>query len=502
MRCAVFAGVRAARARSVLFSLLFILTVASAVSPALSAPSAQPGPNALSGPQARSSPLPAAADDARVTPVVRAVRAVAPAVVNITSASYTRAGRLTPLERFFGGRHGLPEFPDGSGLPGPLNPLDSAPRQKRVSLGSGVLVDGRHGLVLTNAHVVSGGEEIMVHLQDGRDFQASIRGVEPDFDLAVLELAMPGARRGADAARDAATLPSAPLGDSGDLMPGETVIAIGNPFGFGHTVTTGVVSALGRAIRNDTGMLTDLIQTDAAINPGNSGGPLLDLTGRLIGINTVVDARGEGIGFAIPAAKARRVMEDILSGGRAGQLWLGVLGQGVDNRTARALGLKEAGGLLVDAVLPGTPAAGAGLRAGDIIRSINGAALRDQRDFVNALRNQAGGERLHLRVLRGTTRLDVAVTPAPLDDAAARTLMERRWGIRTRQGEGGPEVASARADGPASFLRQGDGIAGAAGSRVRSEEELLRVFRRERLAPEVILHIIRDGRACYARLEP
>ncbi len=307
-------------------------------------------------------------DSARLTPVVRAVRAAAPAVVNITSARFAERGRRSPLERFFG------PLPDQ---------LEGGARQKRVSLGSGVIVDGDRGLVLTNAHVVAGGDEIMIHLQDGREFPARILGAEPDFDLAVLEI------------RGASGLPSARLADTGDLMPGETVIAIGNPFGFTHTVTTGVISALGRSLRNEGGMLTDLIQTDAAINPGNSGGPLLDLDGRLIGINTVLDARGEGIGFAIPAGKARRVMEDIMAGSRAAPLWLGLLGQDVDGRTAQALGL-DAAGVLVREVVPGTPAAGAGIETGDILVRLNGMALRDGRDLVNALRNQTSGERVRV----------------------------------------------------------------------------------------------------------
>ena len=200
---------------------------------------------------AQAAPAP---DSPRLTPVVRAVQAVAPAVVNITSTHIIEGHRVSPLERFFGPGFG-PGFPDSSGF-------GAQPRKrKRVSLGSGVIVDGRKGLVLTNAHVIAGGDEVMVHLLDGREFPATVKGAEPDFDIAVLEI------------KGAHDLPAVRLGDSTDIMPGETVIAIGNPFGFNHTVTTGVVSALGRTIRNDGGVFTDLIQTDAAINPGNSGQP-------------------------------------------------------------------------------------------------------------------------------------------------------------------------------------------------------------------------------------
>ena len=413
------------------------------------------------------------ASSARLTPVVRVVQAAAPAVVNITSALPAERGALSPLERFFG------PLPDRLGSQG----------RKRASLGSGVIVDGGRGLVLTNAHVVAGGGEIMVHLQDGRDFPARVLGAEPDFDLAVLEI------------RGAPGLPSARLADTGDLMPGETVIAIGNPFGFNHTVTTGVISALGRSIRNEGGMLTDLIQTDAAINPGNSGGPLLDLDGRIIGINTVVDARGEGIGFAIPAGKARRVLDDIMAGSHSAPLWLGVLGQDVDGRTARALGIEPAGVLVREAVA-GTPAARAGIMAGDILLSLNGTALRDGRDLVNALRNQMPGESVRVALRRKDGTRTVTLTPAPLDDAAAGRLMERRWGFSVKDGKGAPLVASVREGGPADFLRPGDNIAGIDGRRVGSHKELVDVFRRERLAPEVILQVVRQGRLYQARLLP
>ena len=164
----------------------------------------------------------------RLTPVVRAVQATAPAVVNITSTHVVERRRISPIDQFFG-------FGPG---------FDQPRRQKRVSLGSGVIVDGKRGLVLTNAHVIAGGDEVMIHLQDGRQFPAVVKGAEPDFDLAVLEIQGPH------------DLPAVPLGDSSDLMPGETVIAIGNPFGFNHTVTTGVVSALGRTIRSESGVFT------------------------------------------------------------------------------------------------------------------------------------------------------------------------------------------------------------------------------------------------------
>lgn len=403
----------------------------------------------------------------RLTPVVRAVKAIAPAVVNITSSRLERS-RLSPIDMFFGDE-----------------PLA---RRKRVSLGSGIIVNGAKGLVLTNAHVISGSDEIMVHLQDGREFPARIKGMEPDYDIAVLEI--PGAP----------ALPSVPLGDSSDLMPGETVIAIGNPFGFTHTVTTGVISALNRSIRGANGLLTDLIQTDAAINPGNSGGPLLNIEGNLIGINTAIDARGEGIGFAIPVNKARRVLDGMIRHGKVEPLWFGINGADIDPRMAQALGLREAEGVLVVEVYPGTPAQKAGIKQGDAILSINNARLRDRRDYVNALRNQTSDNPVSLNILSEGLRKDVKLQAAPFDDKKARGLMEKIWGLTARENGGRIVVNNVLSTGPASFLRKGDVIRAVGEEEVRSLADLLQAFRHVRMNSQVILLIERDGRAYYARL--
>lgn len=407
-------------------------------------------------------------DSPRLTPVVRAVANAAPAVVNITSARPVRQSRV---EEFFG--PGFSPFGEGG--------------RRRASLGSGVIVDGKKGLVLTNAHVVGQDDEIMVHLQDGRDFRARIHGYDPDFDIAVLKIT--GAPR----------LPSISPGDSGDIMPGETVIAIGNPFGFAHTVTTGVVSALNRSIRHSGGMLTGLIQTDAAINPGNSGGPLINLEGALIGINTAIDARGEGIGFAIPVNKALRVMEDMVAGGKVNPQWLGIMGEDVDQRIARALGLRQTGGMMVTAVYAGEPAQKAGIQPGDVIRGLNGAPLRDKRDYVNAMRNQTSGK-IDVELVRDGKTRRVAVEPRPFDDAAARRLMERRWGIVAA--ERGRRVLVSSAKGVSSFLRKGDVIRSIGNRPVASLEDLLNAFRAERMSSQVVLLLERSGRNYYGRISP
>ena len=239
---------------------------------------------------------------ARTTPVVTAVAAVAPAVVNITSARTVE--RRRSLGPFFDDDMFRQFFGPGGG-PEPQ-------RQTQESLGSGVIIDGKAGLVLTNAHVIAGGTSIKARLQDGRVLDAALVGADPDFDVAVLRLSGGG------------NLPQAAMGDSSDIMIGETVIAIGNPFGYAHTVTTGVVSAVGRSLKHEGGAYADLIQTDAAINPGNSGGPLVNLAGEVIGIDMAIQAGAEGIGFAIPINKARRVVEQIVGGGVVTPAWLGL----------------------------------------------------------------------------------------------------------------------------------------------------------------------------------
>ena len=257
---------------------------------------------------------------------------------------------------------------------------------------------------------------------------------------------------------------------------------------------------MGRTIRSEDGVLTDLLQTDAAINPGNSGGPLLNLEGQLIGINTAVSAKGEGIGFAIPVNKARRVMDNLLHGGRVSPLWLGLSGEDLDQRIAMALGLKEARGLLVTAVFNGGPAQRAGMEPGDVILEINKAGVDDRRDYLNILRNQLPGEQLVLRIARGERELHLTMTPVPFDDETARRMMEARWGLSLQGARGGVAVVEARRDGPASFLRRGDIIVGVGGTRTATMEALVEAFRRERMANQVLLHVIRNGREYYARL--
>lgn len=403
----------------------------------------------------------------RVTPVVKAVSAVAPAVVNITSTLLEQ--RLaTPFDLFFG-----------------------MPNQKyrSESVGSGVIIDGARGLVLTNAHVVNGATSISVRLLDGRTFTAEVVGAEPDFDIAVLRL------------QGAKELPSVKMADSSDLMPGETVIAIGNPFGFSHTVTTGVISALDRTLQTEDGMFTDLVQTDAAINPGNSGGPLLNILGELVGVNTAIDARGEGIGFAIPINKASRVVDEILGKGHVSPSWLALLGQDIDPRTANVLRLPTAEGLLITEVFSG-PAAKAGLKPGDVIRMMDGNTVGDRDVFLSLLRNHQPGDPISLQIFRDGKTSQVSVTPTAFDDKTALALSEKRWGISFKAVPPTVQVTAVRPDSPAARLglAPGDFIYGISGRTIESMTDYLNAFRRSYLNRQILLQVVRGNRVHQVRM--
>src|SRR5438128_4678374 len=240
------------------------------------------------------------------------------------------------------------------------------PREDARATGSGVLVDPK-GYILTNNHVIENAQDIIVRLSDQRKFTARLVGRDPKTDLAVLKVDAPAA------------LPVAELGDSDQLRVGQWAIAIGNPFGLDRTVTVGIVSA---TARNRVGVATyeNFIQTDASINPGNSGGPLLNLDGKVIGINTAIVAAGQGIGFAIPINQAREVMRQLIASGRVVRGWLGIAIQDVTDELAGTFGVREREGVLVAEVINGGPAEAAGVRQGDVIVELNGAPIKEVPD--------------------------------------------------------------------------------------------------------------------------
>ncbi|MEW5807369.1 MAG: trypsin-like peptidase domain-containing protein [Acidobacteriota bacterium] len=264
-----------------------------------------------------------------------------------------------------------------------------APQEEYVqnSLGSGVIIDGK-GYILTNEHVIMGASRIRISLADKREFFAEVAGTDPSSDLAVLKIN----------ATD--PLPSIRLGRSDDLMIGETVIAIGNPFGFSNTVTTGVVSALGRKLkaRNGERIYSDFIQIDAAINPGNSGGALLNIEGELIGINTAIISEAEGIGFAIPIDRAKKVFYELVSYGEVRPLWLGMEVATLDAELKRYLKTTESKGTVVVKVFSGSPAESTGIRVGDIITRIGNEELDSKEDYDTIISKHNIGDRVVLSI--------------------------------------------------------------------------------------------------------
>src|SRR6185436_14907998 len=238
----------------------------------------------------------------------------------------------------------------------------------------------RNGVVVTNAHVIEGASRVTVTLLDGRELEADVLGSDRDADLAVLKV-------------KASNLPALPLGRSSDLMIGETVIAIGNPFGLSNTVTTGVLSAQGRTVPSERGerLFTDFLQTDASINPGNSGGPLVNVGGDVIGINTAIIQGATGIGFAIPADRARRVVDDLLRFGELRPLWTGARLMTVDAELAQRSGLPVRRGALVLKVYPDSPASAAGLHENDVIVTLGGHPVTAREDVATALYTAPSG---------------------------------------------------------------------------------------------------------------
>ena len=314
-----------------------------------------------------------------------AARRAMPAVVNIYTTQEMQVERHPfmddPVFRRFFGEH-----------------FDASTRRSNA-LGSGVIVSDT-GYILTNSHVVEGATEIEVALADTRRARAKVVGSDPDTDLAVLKIGL-------------ATLPAITFGQSEDARVGDVVLAIGNPFGVGQTVTFGIVSAVGR---NHLGLNTfeNFIQTDAAINPGNSGGALVDASGHLIGINTAIYSRAPGgasigIGFAIPASTAKDVLEQIVRTGQVTRGWIGVNVQDMTRELAQSSTLAEVAGALITEVLPGTPAEKAGMRRSDIVTSINGKPVPDSATMLRLVAALDPGAQARLSVIRGDQHRDLQV---------------------------------------------------------------------------------------------
>jgi Do/DeqQ family serine protease len=351
--------------------------------PALAILAAAPAAFAQPGPAPRAAPTSAIGMKQSFAPVVRRA---APAVVNISSKRMVRQ-QVDPFWQLFG-------------LGAPRNRIEG-------SLGSGVIVRS-DGVIVTNNHVVEGGTDITVALSDRREFQARILLADSRTDLAILKIDLPAGEK----------LPVLQIDDSADSQVGDLVLAIGDPFGVGQTVTNGIISAINRTAdpNGDSGAY---IQTDAAINPGNSGGALVDMDGELIGVNSFILSRSgtsSGVGFAIPAPVVRRVVETAMNGGRAVvRPWVGARLQSVTPDIAKTLGLARPAGALVSDVWPGGVAEQAGLKQGDVITAVDGGAVVDAASLNYAVATRRPGEMLRISVRRsgGDQQLTLRAEAAP-----------------------------------------------------------------------------------------
>jgi Do/DeqQ family serine protease len=311
-----------------------------------------------------------------------AAKRAAPAVVSVITSKAPSAGGAPPADPWFRYFFGDPQSPAQSGI------------------GSGVIVSP-DGYVLTNNHVVESMDDIQVVLSDGRRSPAEVIGTDPESDIAVLRIEL-------------TKLPAVAFGDSDALQVGDVVLAIGNPFGVGQTVTSGIVSALGR---NQLGINTfeNFIQTDAAINPGNSGGALVDATGNLMGINTAIYSRSGGnlgIGFAIPVSTARQVLDSLVRDGQVTRGWIGVEPRDLTPEMVETFGLKVSEGVLITGVLQGGPASDGGLRPGDVVTQVARMPIANTSQLLNAVAALKPTSRALLGVQRGADAIEVTVTVA------------------------------------------------------------------------------------------
>ncbi|MFY2558627.1 trypsin-like peptidase domain-containing protein [Corallococcus terminator] len=402
--------------------------------------------------------------------VVEVVQKVSPAVVYIGTEQEveSRFRRRSPLEEFFGGQGG------------------EQGRQKIEGLGSGVIIDPT-GIIVTNDHVIRGASAIHVVLADGRSYDAEVIGSDAGNDLAVLKVT----------AKEA--LPIARLGTSADLMIGETVVAIGSPFGLSKTVTAGVVSAVGRTFRADNRVYNDFVQTDAAINPGNSGGPLLNVDGEIIGINTAIFGGGaQGIGFAIPADKVRRIVDELTRFGKVRPAWVGLDAVDLTPRAARQLGWDRSYGALVTAVEAGSPADQAGVKRGDIVAELGGSRIQDAEDFDTRVRGYPARSAFPLALFREGATRTVQLTPSEFPPRMVESLAWDRLGLKVKEARGVLALTGVRAGSAAAEvgLEPGDIILRVNNQPVTSADGFKEALVTARRGRSVLL-LVRRGRYGY-----
>jgi serine protease Do len=386
--------------------------------------------------------VPAAPLSSRRSDIVEVVDRISPAVVNIAAQQTVRRNRSMFDDFFFG--------------------MDPRPAK---SLGSGVIIDSK-GIILTNDHVISGASKIIATTRDGKELECDVIGSDADNDLAVLKA------RGA-----VANLPTIRMGTSSDLLIGETVIAIGNPFGLSNTVTAGVLSALGRSVPGENQRVyNDFLQIDAPINPGNSGGPVVNIQGDMIGVATAIIGGAQGIGFAIPVDRAKRIVGDLVRFGRVQAVWIGVRGRTLSGRDEdRPRGFK------VRSVEPGSPADRAGVRPGDQIVSVDDKPVDSEEAFETVLSTRGPGRPMKIALKNSTGQRVVTLTgQAPPADYGIRLLREE-LGITVRPGRRGLQITIVDQRGAAARagLETGDAMLALNGTEVNDVEGVNKILQRD-----------------------
>lgn len=431
------------------------------------------------------------------------VEEAAPGVVNISTTRMVES--RNPFQGF-----GSEEIPEifrhffGDRFPMPPGQTPGRP-QERQSLGSGFIISD-DGYIMTNAHVVDGADEILVRLNDRRELAAEVVGSDERTDVAVLKV-------------DAGDLPTLRLGDSDELQVGEWVAAIGSPFGFDHSVTAGIVSAIDRTLPRDA--YVPFIQTDVAINPGNSGGPLFNLDGEVVGINSQIFTRSGGfmgLSFAIPINVALDVADQLRSDGEVRRGWLGVMIQPVSRDLAESFGMDEPRGALIADLDPEGPAAEGGLQAGDVILAVDGARVNDSSTLPRLIGRTAPGSDVELELMRDGQRQTLELTLGDWPDSGSaaagesRDSQQARLGIsvveldateRERLGiEGGVRIAEVDPSGAAAAagLQSGDILVSIDHRAVTSASELVSLVSELPADRAVPVRLYRDGRSLFVAL--
>ncbi len=397
------------------------------------------------------SPLPS-----RRSEVVEVVEKVAPAVVNIAAEQTVRRARSVFDQFFFG--------------------LDPRPAK---SLGSGVIIDPK-GIILTNDHVISGASRIVATTKTGQELACEVIGSDADNDLAVLRVKKPGA-----------PLPTIKMGTSSDLLIGETVVAIGNPFGLTNTVTAGVLSALGRSVPGENQRVyNDFIQIDAPINPGNSGGPVVNVQGDMIGVATAIIGGAQGIGFAIPVDRARRIVSDLVKFGHVKPVWVGLHGRTVASRGEEG----RAKGFRIRSVDPGSPAERAGIRPGDQIVAVDSTPIDSQESFETTLSTRGPGRPMKIVLKGGSGERTVTLSGQdPPADYGVRIL--RGLGMSVRPARGGLRISIVDARGAAAQagLESGDTLLALNGTAVADTDDVNKVLSRDQSRNTLVMVVGRGS---------